>query len=46
VISGVYGTNFAVLPGQNFVYGFWAMVIFMMLMAIGMIVYFKKKNWF
>lgn len=46
VISGVYGTNFAVLPGHSAPYGFWIMLGGMALLAIAMIVYFIRKDWF
>ncbi|USN45574.1 MAG: magnesium/cobalt transporter CorA [Candidatus Woesearchaeota archaeon] len=46
VISGIYGTNFDVLPGQHLAFGFWFM-IFLMLLVAGLMVYmFKKRNWF
>lgn len=46
VVSGIYGTNFTNLPGSGYIYGFGAMILFMMLIIAGMIYYFKKKNWF
>lgn len=46
VVSGIYGTNFAVLPGQNFIYGFWAMIFFMVLICTGMLYFFKRRGWF
>ena len=46
VISGIFGTNFSNLPGSTFVYGFWAMIFFMILLSLGMIYYFKRKGWF
>lgn len=46
VISGIYGTNFSNLPGQGFYYGFWIMILLMILMSVGMILFFKKKGWF
>ncbi len=46
VISSIYGTNFANLPGQHFFYGFWVMILAMVLLSLGMIYYFKKKGWF
>lgn len=46
VISGVYGTNFSVIPGSGFLYGFYVMIFFMVLLSLGMIYYFKKKGWF
>ncbi len=46
VISSIYGTNFAILPGSKFIYGFWIMIGLMLLMSLTMIHYFKKKKWF
>ncbi|MFH1642251.1 MAG: magnesium/cobalt transporter CorA [Nanoarchaeota archaeon] len=46
VISGIYGTNFSVLPGQHFAFGFWVMIAFMIMMVLGMLYYFRRKNWF
>ncbi|MBD3248952.1 magnesium/cobalt transporter CorA [Candidatus Woesearchaeota archaeon] len=45
VISGVYGTNFLNLPGQNAYNGFWIMVWTMVLFMGIMIIFFKKKRW-
>jgi magnesium transporter len=45
VISGIYGTNFLVLPGAASPVGFWAMVSFMVLLCLGMLLYFRKKKW-
>lgn len=46
VISGIYGTNFAVLPGSGFAYGFWVMISGMFLLSVVMIYYFRRKRWF
>jgi len=46
VISGIYGTNFATLPGQNVVMGFWYMLLGMFLLAVVMLLFFKRKKWF
>ncbi|MBN2457581.1 magnesium/cobalt transporter CorA [Candidatus Woesearchaeota archaeon] len=46
VISGIYGTNFTVLPGAGWTYGFWAMVAAMLLLCLGMIYFFWKRRWF
>jgi len=46
VISGIYGTNFATLPGSGVNYGFFYMLGFMALLSFGMLTYFKKRNWF
>ena len=46
VISGIYGTNFAILPGQNFAYGFWIMLLGMFSVIGVMMIFFKKRGWF
>ncbi|MFH1439512.1 MAG: magnesium/cobalt transporter CorA [Candidatus Woesearchaeota archaeon] len=46
VISGIYGTNFTTLPGANFAYGFWGMIIGMLIVCIGMLYFFRKRRWF
>ena len=45
-IAGVYGTNFDYLPELHFKYGYFIMLGVMLLIAVSMIVYFKKKKWF
>ncbi len=46
VISGIYGTNFSILPGQNVTIGFWLMIGLMIIVAGIMLVFFKKRKWF
>ena len=45
-IAGVYGTNFDVLPELHYKYSYFIMLGVMMILAIGMLVYFKRKKWF
>lgn len=45
VISGIYGTNFINLPGSEAYYGFWYMLLGMLLLSITMIFLFKRKSW-
>ncbi|MBI5388755.1 magnesium/cobalt transporter CorA [Candidatus Woesearchaeota archaeon] len=45
-ISSIYGTNFVHLPGSQFQYGFWVMILAMLALSIVMLFYFKKKEWF
>lgn len=45
VVSGVYGTNFLLLPGSKHPAGFWIMVGLMGVMILGMLVYFRKRRW-
>jgi magnesium transporter len=45
-VAGVYGMNFDVLPELHLKYGylyFWVVVV---LIVMGLLVYFKKKKWF
>ncbi|MBI2146185.1 magnesium/cobalt transporter CorA [Candidatus Woesearchaeota archaeon] len=46
VLSGIFGTNFAVLPGASSRYGFWIMIVIMVGMVGSMIIYFRRRGWF
>lgn len=46
VISGIWGTNFRMLPGLGVAYGFWLMILAMVLLSIGMLCFFKRRGWF
>ena len=46
VISSLYGTNFSILPGADNPKGFWTMIIAMALLAIGLLISFRKRGWF
>lgn len=45
-IVGVYGMNFENLPELKYQYGYQTVMGFMLLIVIGMIIYFKKRRWF
>ena len=45
-IVGVYGMNFKNMPELEYRYGYYEVVAFMFLLAIGMAIYFKWKKWF
>jgi magnesium transporter len=45
-IAGIYGTNFDVLPELHYEYSYFIMLGGMIIMAIGMLLYFKRKKWF
>ena len=45
-IAGIYGMNFEWMPELRMKYGYFAALISMMIIAICMIIYFKKKKWF
>ena len=44
-IVGLYGMNFRYIPGLQSHWGFFAVVVFMMAIAGGMLAYFKRKRW-
>jgi magnesium transporter len=45
-IVGVYGMNFDVMPELRYQNGYYVVIGFMFLIVLGMIFYFKKRNWF
>ncbi len=45
-IVGVYGTNFDILPELHWENGYYIMWGVMVLVAIGMLIYFWRKRWF
>ncbi len=45
-IAGIYGTNFDVLPELHFKYSYFVMWGVILTVAIGMLIYFRKKKWF
>ncbi len=45
-IAGIYGTNFDIVPELHFKYSYFIMWGVMIILASGMLVYFKKKKWF
>lgn len=44
-IAGIYGTNFEYVPELSFKYSYFIMWGMMIVVAIGMLIYFKKKKW-
>ena len=46
VISGIYGTNFAMLPGSDAPNGFWIMILSMFLLIATMLLFFRRRRWF
>jgi magnesium transporter len=45
-IVGVYGMNFDNMPELHWQYGYFIIIGLMFLLLLGMIYYFKKKNWY
>jgi len=44
-LAGKYGMNFRYMPGLTWEYGYYVIVIVMLLVAVGMLVHFRKKKW-
>ena len=45
-IVGVYGMNFKYMPELEYQNGYYIVIGGMFLIVIGMLIYFKKRNWF
>ncbi|CAA6800868.1 MAG: Magnesium and cobalt transport protein CorA [uncultured Aureispira sp.] len=45
-IAGIYGTNFEYVPELKYRYSYFIMWFVMLVVAVGMLVYFKRKKWF
>lgn len=44
-IAGVYGMNFAYMPELQWKWGYFAVLGVMLIVFVGMIIYFKRKKW-
>ncbi|MBT8280646.1 MAG: magnesium/cobalt transporter CorA [Muriicola sp.] len=44
-IAGIYGTNFDFLPELHYQYSYFIMLGVMVVIALGMLVYFKRNKW-
>ncbi|MBF0102201.1 MAG: magnesium/cobalt transporter CorA [Desulfobacterales bacterium] len=45
LVTGFYGQNLKYLPFAEFDWGFFGIIFLMLIIAISMILYFKKKKW-
>ena len=45
LLSGIYGMNFDVLPGKDWVHGYWATLGLMALITVGLLIYFWRRGW-
>ncbi|HDT15668.1 MAG TPA: magnesium/cobalt transporter CorA [Firmicutes bacterium] len=45
-LAGVYGMNFEYMPELKYVWAYPAVLVLMLLAALGMVFYFKRKKWF
>ncbi|MFD0975613.1 magnesium/cobalt transporter CorA [Salinimicrobium gaetbulicola] len=44
-LAGIYGMNFKYMPELDWEYGYPTLLIIMLLLFIGMMIYFKRKHW-
>jgi magnesium transporter len=44
-VAGVYGMNFGFMPELQWRYGYFAALALMLAIAIGMLVYFRRRRW-
>ena len=44
-IVGVYGMNFTNLPEKDWKYGYFVIWGVMIVIAIGMLIYFRRRKW-
>jgi magnesium transporter len=44
-IAGLYGMNFKFMPELDYKYGYFIVLLIMIVLAILMVVYFKRKKW-
>ena len=45
-LAGVYGMNFEHMPELKWRYGYFIVLFIMAVIALGMIVFVKKRRWF
>ncbi len=45
-LAGLYGMNFEYIPELKFKYGYFVLLSVMFCMVVGLLIYFKKKDWF
>lgn len=44
-ITGLYGMNFRYMPELQWRYGYPAVLTTMLVIAVGMLLYFRRKGW-
>ena len=45
-IAGIYGTNFDFVPELHYKYSYFIMWGVILIVAVGMLFYFRKRKWF
>ena len=44
-VVGLYGMNFRNMPEINWEYGYYSVLVIMVIMVVGMLTYFRRKKW-
>ncbi|MBZ4654514.1 MAG: metal transporter, partial [Peptococcaceae bacterium] len=45
LIAGIYGMNFEFMPELDWKYGYFAVLLVMLLLGLGLYRHFKKRGW-
>lgn len=45
LMAGIYGMNFASMPGLQWRYGYFALLGIMAVVAVSLVIYFKRRKW-
>jgi len=45
LLAAIFGMNVAEMPLVNLPYGFWWIIVVMLLGAMGMLLFFERKRW-
>lgn len=45
LIAGIYGMNFAHMPELGWIYGYPGTIIAMVVLSVGMFIYFRRRGW-
>jgi magnesium transporter len=45
LIAGIYGMNFRLVPEDQTLFGFWFAIALMVVVGVGLYVYFKRRDW-
>ncbi|MFC3749509.1 magnesium/cobalt transporter CorA [Paenibacillus sp. GCM10012306] len=46
LIAGIYGMNFKIMPELNWNFGYFGVLLLMVVLTVGMIAWFKRSGWF
>ena len=44
-IAGIYGMNFEIMPELSWQYGYFSVLLVMLLVGFGLLLFFRRKKW-